>query len=60
VTNASADFAQFGFRPIGGGLWEFGPLDQVLETSIDGADTRVIGLWPGVYGLSVPALAGCW
>ncbi len=57
VTDASADFAQFEVSgPLAGRLWEFSPLSiRCWKSSIDGADTRVIGLWPGVYGLSVPA-----
>jgi tRNA-modifying protein YgfZ len=57
LTDASAEFAQFElFGPAASerlGVWP--DLDQVVETSIDSVDARVIGLWPSVSGLIVPA-----
>ena len=57
LTDASAEFAQFEVSgPAAGeilGVWT--DLDQVVDTSINGVDARVVGLWPGVGGLIVPA-----
>jgi folate-binding protein YgfZ len=56
VTDASADFAQFELSgPAVNKILSVRPdLDQVVDTSISGAETRAIGLWPGVTGLIVP------
>jgi folate-binding protein YgfZ len=58
LTDASADFAQFEVSgPAAGEILDVRPdLDQVVDTSINGVDTRVIGLWPGVCGLIAPAV----
>jgi folate-binding protein YgfZ len=57
LTDASADVAQFEVSgPAAGEMLGVRPdLDQVVDTSINGVDTRVIGLWPGVCGLTIPA-----
>jgi folate-binding protein YgfZ len=57
VMDVSAAFAQFELSgPAAAQTLGVRPdLDQVVDTAINGADVRVIGLWPEVYGLIAPA-----